>query len=149
MKQNFFSKLKQFISTFLYTIFLRFKNILNFLRSLLLNFTEKYPYTAQSVQLSFIYFFALVDLVYSILSNIFSLDMPETIKPFLPIFLGILQSAFLKFWASPEKVFFMSYVVLELMIIRPIFKFSKLVKYNILLVFAFLMVQGLVVSFKR
>jgi hypothetical protein len=33
------------------------------------------------------------------------------------------------------------------MVVRSIFKFSKLVRYNILLVFSLLMVQGLVISY--
>ena len=33
------------------------------------------------------------------------------------------------------------------MIVRSVFKFSKLVKYNILLIFAMLMVQGLAISY--
>ena len=73
--------------------------------------------------------------------------VPEILVPFLPIITTILESPILKIWASPEKVFLMSYVVLELMVIRSTLKFSKFIKYNILLVFAFLMIQGLIISF--
>ena len=58
-----------------------------------------------------------------------------------------MQSPIFKIWASPEKVFFLSYVAIEFMIVRSVFKLSKLVKYNILLIFALLMVQGLVISY--
>jgi hypothetical protein len=58
-----------------------------------------------------------------------------------------LQSPILKIWASPEKVFFLSYVVIEFMIVRSVLKFSKLVKYNVLLIFALLMIQGLAISY--
>jgi hypothetical protein len=110
-------------------------------------FDKQYPYTSETIQLSFIYFFALVDLIYSIATNMFSLGfIPEIIMPFFPFINGILQSPILKIWASPEKVFFMSYVVLELMVIRSVLKLSKFVRYNILLVFALLMLQGLLVS---
>ena len=110
-------------------------------------FDHQYPYTSENIQLSFIYFFALIDLVYSIAQNMFSLGfIPEIILPFFPVINGILQSPILKIWASPEKVFFMSYVVLELMVIRSVLNLSKFVRYNILLVFALLMLQGLVVS---
>jgi hypothetical protein len=67
--------------------------------------------------------------------------------PIFPLITYILQSPILKIWASPEKVFFMSYVVIEFMVVRSTFKFSKLVKYNILMIFALLMVQGLVISY--
>jgi hypothetical protein len=112
-------------------------------------FSEKFnPIFLQTVQLSFIYFFAFVDLVYSILNTVFALGyIPWMIQPIMPIIRAILDSAFLKIWASPEKVFFMSYLVIEFMIIRQTFKFSKLVRYNILLVFSLLMIQGVVISY--
>ena len=111
-------------------------------------FDKKNPYTSQVFQLSFIYFFALVDLIYSVLNNIFSLGyLSESIIPFYALISGILQSPIFKIWASPEKVFFMSYIVLEFMIIRNSLNFSKFIKYNILLVFALLMIQGLIISF--
>lgn len=123
-------------------------NYLNILKEKYQEFDQKYPHTSQGVQLSFIYFFALVDLVYSVLSNIFSLGyLSESIVPFFGIISSILQSPVFKIWASPEKVFFMSYVVLEFMVIRSTLNFSKFIKYNILLVFALLMIQGLVISF--
>lgn len=73
--------------------------------------------------------------------------MPEVLIPFMPIISGILQSPFFKIWSSPEKVFFLSYVVIEFMVIRKSLNFSKLVKYNVLLIFALLMIQGLVISY--
>ena len=104
--------------------------------------------TLQNIQLTFIYFFALVDLLHSILSNVLSLEYyPEMLTPFLPFIKGIIFSPFFQIWASPEKVFFLSYIVIELMIIRSVFQFSKLIKYNILLIFALLMLQSLAVSY--
>jgi hypothetical protein len=106
------------------------------------------PNILQIIQLTFIYSFAVIDLIYAILNNVFSLGyLPELLLPVFPLIQSILQSPILKVWASPEKVFFMSYIVIEFMIVRSVFKFSKLVKYNILLIFAMLMVQGLAVSY--
>jgi len=103
-------------------------------------FSVNSPTTLQNIQLSFIYFFALVDLLHSVLNNVFSLEyFPEILTPFLPFIKGIIFSPFFQIWASPEKVFFLSYIVIELMIIRSVFQFSKLIKYNILLIFALLM----------
>ena len=125
-----------------------FKKILNIIQTTFRNFSQAFPNTAQSIQLSFIYFFAMIDLIYAILNNVFALGyIPEILMPVFPLFQAILQSPFFKIWASPEKVFFLSYVVIEFMIVRSTFKFSKLVKYNILLIFALLMLQGLVVSY--
>jgi len=125
-----------------------FKKFFKIAQKILLDFGSQYPNFAQVLQLSFIYFFAIIDLVYSILSTVYSLGYyPEILDPIFPLIAAILQSPILQIWASPEKVFFFSYLVLELMIIRPVFKFSKLVRYNILLLFAVLMLQGLVISY--
>ena len=111
-------------------------------------FSDKNPDLVQAIQLSFIYFFAIVDLLYAILNNVFALGyVPEVLMPFFPIIKSILTSPIFKIWASPEKVFFLSYVVIEFMVVRSVFKFSKLIKYNILLIFSLLMVQGLVISY--
>jgi hypothetical protein len=117
-------------------------------KKILDTFNSLFPNTSQNIQLTFIYFFAVVDLMYSVLNNVFSLGgFPEILVPFFPIIKAILTNPILRIWASPEKVFFMSYVVIELMVIRSVLKFSKLVKYNVLLLFAVLMVQGLVISY--
>lgn len=106
-----------------------------------------YPNTAQVIQLSCIYLFAIVDLVYIILNNVLSMGYrSEVFQSFTPTIKSIIENDLLAFWASPEKVFLLSYVAIELMVIRSIFKFSKLVRYHILLVFALLMLQGLLLS---
>ena len=132
----------------IYQIILQFlKKSWDLIKKKVDEFDTAFPNTSQNIQLTFIYFFALVDLLYSILNNVFALGyVPEILTPILPIIKGILLSPILRVWASPEKVFFMSYVVLEFLIIRSALKLSKFVKYNILLVFACLMVQGLAIS---
>jgi hypothetical protein len=124
------------------------KNFYFSLRKTLRDFSIKYPATTQVIQISFIYFFAFVDLSHSILSNIFTLGyFPELLKPLYPYIKSILVSPILKAWASPEKVFFLSYVAIEFMVVRQTFKFSKLIKYNILLIFSLLMIQGLAITY--
>ena len=124
------------------------KSAIKEIRKSLRDFGTKYPELAQRIQLSSIYFFAIVDLLYAILSNIFSLGyLPEVVLPTSSIFTSILESPILQIWASPEKVFFLSYVVIEFMIVRPAFEFTVLVKYNVLLIFALLMIQGVVISY--
>ena len=128
------------------------QEILKILKKFLINFKSFFstfnPNVLQIVQLTFIYFFAIIDLLYAVLNNVFSLGyLPEMLLPFFPAIKAILQSPIFQIWGSPEKVFFLSYVVIEFMIVRSVFKFSKLVKYNILLIFAMLMVQGLVISY--
>ena len=128
------------------------QRILKILKTFLINFKSFFstfnPDVLQIIQLTFIYFFAVVDLLYAVLNNVFSLGyLPEMLLPFFPVIKSILQSPIFQIWGSPEKVFFLSYVVIEFMIVRSVFKFSKLVKYNILLIFAMLMVQGLAISY--
>lgn len=111
-------------------------------------FSRFSPRTLQFIQLTFMYFFAIVDLLHSVLNNVFSLGyVPEAVMPFYSFIKFILLSPIFKIWGSPEKVFFMSYVLIELVLVRSVVKFSKLVKYNMLLLFACLMIQGLVVSY--
>jgi hypothetical protein len=135
-------------NNFINSSILLLKKIFKTLRKKFQGFSFRYPQIVQRIQFTCIYFFALMDLFYSILNNVFALGyMPEYIEPFFPLISALMQSPILKIMASPEKVFFLSYLVIELMIVRSTFKFSKLIKYNILLLFSLLMVQGLVISY--
>lgn len=113
-----------------------------------LTFSERYPNVTQAAQLTFLYAYAIGDLTYAILNNILSLGyIPSIVRPFMPLAQWFLQSAFFKFWSSPEKIFFLSYLVIEYLVVGTSVNLSKLVKYNLLLVFALLMIQGLIVSY--
>jgi hypothetical protein len=122
--------------------------VLKFLWRAMKAFDKAYPNTSQNIQLCFIYCFAFIDLCFAVLQNVFMLGgAPEILLPFIPFFEAILTNSLLKIWASPEKVFFFSFLVIECMIIRPTLKFSKLIKYNVLLIFALLMLQSLCISY--
>lgn len=137
-----------FFREFLQQFWNAFQKFLKPVQKFFADFNERYPNTSQKIQLSFVYFFAIVDLFYSILNNVFSLGYyPEIIMPFYPIIEAILLSPLLRIWASPEKVFFLSYLIIELMVARSLFNLSKLVKYNILLIFSLLMLQGLAINY--
>jgi hypothetical protein len=124
------------------------KKVWEIIQKPVIDFGLKYKNVSQIIQLTFIYFFALVDLIHSILSPVFSFGyFPETLEPVYPFIRAILESPFFRIWSSPEKVFFLSYLVIEFMVVRSVFKFSKLVRYNILLIFALLMIQGLMISY--
>ena len=93
------------------------QRILKVLKTFLINFKSFFstfnPDVLQIIQLTFIYFFAVVDLLYAVLNNVFSLGyLPEMLLPFFPIIKSILQSPIFQIWGSPEKVFFLSYVVI-------------------------------------
>lgn len=125
-----------------------FQTVMQFLQKYFTQFRFFSPNLLQIIQLTFLYSFAVVDLVYSILTTIFSFgEFPELLLPFSPFIHWILESPLLRIFASPEKVFFFSYVAIELMVVRSVFKFSKLVRYNILLLFSVLMLQGLAISY--
>ena len=95
----------------LWQIFLkRSKKIAKSIQKSLREFSQKYPDVSQVIQLTFIYFFAVIDLLYAVLNNVFSLGyVPEALMPFYPFIKFILMSPIFKIWGSPEKVFFMSY----------------------------------------
>jgi hypothetical protein len=124
------------------------KKILIPLKEGIIAFCDNNPNIAQIIQLTFVYIFALLDLITSILNYIFALGfVPEMVAPFLPLIKFILLSPFVQIWCSPEKVFLFSYFVVEYMVVKSVFRFSKLVRYNILLIFSLLMLQGLVISY--
>ena len=141
MKKNFDSNFFEQLQNF-------FKGKFESLIKSYQEFNENHPKEFKRIQLTFIYFFGLVDLSYTYINNIFALGLFNEFADwsfnFLVQFLG---SPFFQIWASPEKVFFISYVILEILIVRPIIILPKFIRFNILLVFAILMLQGLVMSF--
>lgn len=131
---SFFKFLKRTFQ-FLFSFFIR-------------DFNSNFPNFSQNIQLTCLYLCALIDLIFSILQNVYYLGyFPETLAPCFPLIQSILLSPFLQFWVSPEKSFFVSYLFLDWVIIRSAFGLNKLIKYNVLLVFALLMVQGLIISY--
>jgi len=136
-------------SNSLWFLFVKFaKRVFQRIQKSYEEFSLQYPTLSQFVQLTCLYFFALIDLIYSVLNSVFSLGyFPEVFQPFYPFISTVLQSPIFRMWSSPEKIFFISYVVIEFMVVRSAFKFSKLMRYNILLLFATLMLQGLLMSY--
>ena len=66
------------------------QRILKILKTFLINFKTFFstfnPDVLQIIQLTFIYFFAVVDLLYAVLNNVFSLGyLPEMLLPFFPL----------------------------------------------------------------
>ena len=118
-------------NSFLNTVKKKLIKTFKILQRQLDEYSKEYPSTVQVIQLSFIYFFAFVDLLFGILTNVLALgDPPLLIQPFMGVITAILTNPFFQFWNSPKKYFYF-YLVIELMITRSIFKFTKLVKYNI------------------
>lgn len=119
------------------TIFIKLKKL-----------TNKYSNVVQKFQLTLIYLFAFLDLFQTVLKNVYTIGyFPEILSPFYPIIRKMLVSPFFQIWASPEKIFILSYLFVETIIIRGLFHLSKLVKYHILLIFSCIMIQGLIMNY--
>jgi hypothetical protein len=68
-------------------------------------FSAKFPNVTQMIQLTFIYF-AVIDLLYAVLNNVFSLGyVPEILGPVFPLISAILQSPILKFGQVQKRSF--------------------------------------------
>jgi hypothetical protein len=106
--------------------------------------TSKHKNTLQRIQLTFIYFFAVVVLTFSIQSYIGT--FPDLIYKLFPL-QQLLNIQFLKIFATPEKTFILYLIILEVLINRSVFKFSLLIKYNVLLIFILEMFQNLLISY--
>lgn len=123
-----------------------FKLIINFVKKKNQQFTLKYPNVLQSIQLTFVYFIAIVSLLYSLLSILG--QIPDLFLTFVPTFLqDIVNSSIVKFILAPEKTYVVYLIVIEFVIFRSVFNFSKLFKYNLLLIFLLEMFQNLLVSY--
>jgi len=99
----------------------------------------------QSIQLTFIYFFATIVLLYTIQNSLGSI--PDLLLTFFPFFEKILKFPLLKILAAPEKTFILYLLVLEVLINRPIFNFSLLVKFNVLFIVILEMIQNLTITY--
>ena len=112
------------------------------------NFTTKYNNFIEKFQLTIIYLLAFLDLFQIILRNFYVLGYFSEILRFMyPLIRRILISPIFRIWASPEKIFILSYLFIEIIVIRGVLNLSKLVKYNILLIFSFVMIEGLILSY--
>jgi|GEM_PF-5105404 hypothetical protein len=96
-------------------------------------------------QLTFIYFFAVVVLTYTIRNSLGY--FPEMLFKLFPFLVPIFDIQALKILAAPEKTFVLYMLILEMFLNRSIFNFSVLVKFNVLLIFILEMLQNLLVSY--
>lgn len=112
---------------------------------LFLKSTRKNKKFIERIQLTFIYFFAVVVLSYSIQGYLGG--FPEFVFQLFPFLQDILNIQILKLLATPEKTFVIYLIVLETLMTRSKFSFSLLVKFNILLIFILEMFQNLIISY--
>ncbi len=107
--------------------------------------SEKIKIFLEKIELTILYFFAFVDLTFTMIRPLLLYGKtPELVKMSLPIILPILNFPLFKmFWNHPEKMFILNYIVLDYLIIHPFFGLSKLVRYNVTLIFILNLVHSL------
>lgn len=121
-----------------FTLFI--KKIIKFLK----NRSERDKKIVEQIQLSIIYFFATLVLMFLIQSSLGY--FPNFLYIIVPFSKEILATKFFAFFTSPEKIFVLYLIIIEIVINRPILRFSILVKFNILLIFILEMIQNLVLN---
>lgn len=107
--------------------------------------TKKHRKIFEQFQLTFIYFFAVVVLTYTIKNSLGY--FPEMLFKLFPFIVPIFDIQALKILAAPEKTFVIYMLILEIFINRSHFNFSLIVKFNVLLIFLLEMLQNLIVSY--
>jgi len=110
-------------------------------------FNWLFPNANQAIQLSCVYFFAVLDLLVNILPNLLIFEIPDWLENILEQFVSFLSNDIVMRLTDPDIMYFATIIILDLLIERKLFKLSKLVRYNILLVFALLMLQGITIAF--
>lgn len=121
--------------------FLRKIKLIKWLRST----AQKNGKFFERLQLTTIYFFAVVGLAYTIRNSLGY--FPEILFSLFPFLTPIFEIQILKILASPEKTFVLYMLVIEMFLNRSFFNFSILVKFNVLLIFILEMLQNLLVSY--
>jgi hypothetical protein len=130
-----------------------FTRLILWLKNLLLLFKKRnrrlskiFPYLLQTIQLTFAYFFAMMTLFYSVTAMLCSI--PEFFEMVMPPFMTeLIKSPVVRQALSPERTYFLYIFVFEFIIFRSIFNFSKLFKYNLLLIFILEMMQNLAIGY--
>jgi hypothetical protein len=109
-------------------------------------FSKEHPYLLQSIQLTFIYFFAVLTLFYNLTALVG--HIPYVFEHIIPSFLqDLIKSPIVRLALAPEKTYVVYLFVIEFIIFRSLFNFSKLFKFNVLLIILLEMIQNLAISY--
>ena len=111
----------------------------------ILKISKKYSLISQRIQITLVYFFGFMVLLYSVQNALGEIPLP--IRSIFPFTGALLNLSFFKILATPEKIFVLYWIVIECCINRSIMQLSLLVKYNILLIFILEMVQNLILVY--
>jgi len=99
----------------------------------------------ERIQLTFIYFFALMSLTSSVQEALGF--VPEILFTLFPFFVPLTQISAFRFFASPEKMPLVYMFMYEICLNRKIFGFSLLVRYNILSILSIELLQNLSLAY--
>jgi hypothetical protein len=106
--------------------------------------TKKYAKSIEIIQLSFLYFIAVVVLTYTIRNSLGY--FPEMLYTLFPFITNVFDIPAFKVLATPEKIFMIYVLLLEIIVHRSFFQFAPIIKYNVLLIFVLEMIQNLLIS---
>jgi hypothetical protein len=97
-------------------------------------------------QLSLLYSYAFIDLFYNIVAQVNIIEYRSAFfEAILPLSTAILDSKYLiPLFSSPEKMYVLSYFTIELIIVRSMFGIDPVVKFHILFVLIYQILQGYV-----
>lgn len=118
-----------------------FKKFRRFLRKR----TDRHEKFLERCQLTVVYFLATVVLMYLTKASLG--HFPSGLYKLIPFADSVFESPFLIPFSAPEKTFAMYLLVMEYVIGRPIFRFSLLVKFNIILLVLVELLENLVLIY--
>lgn len=108
---------------------------------------KQHPRQVERIQFTLIYLFGVFDLTFNTLYHAHLLGkFPTIFEPLFEPTRFIVSSFLAKIWGSPERVFFVSFWILKWLVIDSHSNLSKFAKYHILLIFASMMTQNLIVN---
>lgn len=107
-------------------------------------FNRKYPNLQQTLQINVLYFFAIASFFCDVVATLDEIPDSMFIPPFLK---SIVDSALLRFLLAPQRSYVVYLLSFEFIINRSVFRFSKLFKYNLLLITLLGMLQNLLIGY--
>ncbi len=131
------NEIKKISPTFRYL----YKKGQNFFRKLK-KFAKKYPFFIQFLQLSLLYLYASITLVFTVQNGLGM--FPEFLERIIPFSKEILSLKFFRILASPEKTFFLYFILSEIVFRSK--SISLFFQYNFLLVFLLEMIENLILA---
>jgi len=111
-------------------------------------FNSTFPIMSQQIQLTCLYFFAFTQLIYHTCYTMVHLGgAPTLLLSSIPAINDFLNFPVFKLFCNTDLVFLMSYLILDFLVLKKNNNISKLMKYNLVIAFSFIMLQALTLGF--